>query len=212
MPAARVVDYYFSLLSPYAWLGHAAVVEVARQTGARLNFRPVRIFELFDANGGLPLGKRAPARQRYRLVELQRWREERGLPLNLAPKFFPVDIALADRCAIALAQAGEDPSDYMELAFRALWSLDRDLSDVQVVAGLLTDAGFDAATVMQRAGEAATEATYAANTRDAIDADLPGLPGYVLDGEPFWGQDRVDALHRALLHPRAPYRPSVDTR
>ena len=69
---------------------------------SRLRFRPVRIFELFEANGGLPLGKRAPARQRYRLVELQRWREERGLPLNLAPKFFPVDIALSDRCAIAI--------------------------------------------------------------------------------------------------------------
>lgn len=208
----RVVDYYFTLLSPYAWLGHAAVLDVARETGATLRYRPVRIFELFEANGGLPLGKRAPARQRYRLVELQRWREERGLPLNLAPKFFPVDIALADRCAIALAEAGDDPSAYIEAGFRALWSQDRDLADAHVVAGLLTEQGFDADAVMRRAGDDAIDALYAANTRDAIAADLPGLPGYVLDGEPFWGQDRVDALRRALLHRRTPYRPSVDPR
>ena len=64
MRAAACIEYYFSLLSPYAWLGHAALLDVAGETGATLVYRPVRIFELFDANGGLPLGKRAPARQR----------------------------------------------------------------------------------------------------------------------------------------------------
>ena len=208
----RVVDYYFSLLSPYAWLGHAAVLAVARETGATLRYRPVRIFELFEANGGLPLGKRAPARQRYRLVELQRWRAHRGLPLNLSPKFFPVDIALADRCAIALEEGGHDPSGYIDAAFRALWAEDRNLEDPQVVAELLSSHAFDAKAVMQPAGSDADADRYAANTRDAIDADLPGLPGYLLDGEPFWGQDRVDALRDALVNPRAPYRSSVEPR
>src|SRR5688500_14273233 len=171
--AARVVDYYFSLLSPYAWLGHAAVLAVARETGATLRYRPVRIFELFDANGGLPLGKRSPARQRYRLVELQRWRARRGLPLNLAPKFFPVDIALADRCAIALVGGGDDPSGYMEAAFRALWAEDRDLADPQVVAALLRAQGFDAEATMRLADTAPVAERYAANTRAAIAADLP---------------------------------------
>ena len=106
-------------------LGHAALRELARASGASVVHRPVKIFELFEANGGLPLGKRAPARQRYRLVELQRWRALRGLPLNLAPKFFPVDIGLADRCAIALVESGHDPCGYADAAFRALWALDR---------------------------------------------------------------------------------------
>src|SRR5688500_3871859 len=174
--AARVVDYYFSLLSPYAWLGHAAVLAVARDTGATLRYRPVRIFELFEANGGLPLGKRAPARQRYRLVELQRWRAQRGLPLNLSPKFFPVDIALADRCAIALVDAGHEPADYMDAAFRALWAEDRTLADPLVVSDLLSSHGFDASAVMHAAATDVVAERYAANTRDAIDADLPGLP------------------------------------
>lgn len=205
-----VVDYYFSLLSPYAYLGHAAVLDVARETGAALAYKPVRIFELFDANGGLPLGQRAPARQRYRLVELQRWREQRGVPLNLKPKFFPVDIALADRCAIALVEAGADPAAYMDAAFRALWAHDRDLADAQVIAQLLGEHGFDAGRVMADAGSEATEAIYRRNTAAAIAADLPGLPGYVLNDEPFWGQDRVDALRAALRSGRPPYRRVLD--
>jgi 2-hydroxychromene-2-carboxylate isomerase len=200
------VTYYYSLISPYAYLGHAALQQVARESGATLVHRPVKIFSLFDANGGLPLGKRAPARQRYRLVELQRWRAQRGLPLNLKPAYFPVDIALADRCAIALVEEGIDPSAYADAAFRALWAHDRDLADPQVVSGLLAGLGFDAARVMAHANDDAIAATYECNTSEAIAADLPGLPGYVLEGEPFWGQDRIDALREALLGGRPPYR------
>ena len=112
------------------------------------------------------------------------------MPLNLAPKFFPVDPSLADRCAIALDRQGSDPSAYMDAAFRAIWAHDRDLADRDTVAGLLRDAGHDAD---------ATLATAESEDVAAIAADLPGLPGYVLDGEPFWGQDRVEALREALL-------------
>jgi 2-hydroxychromene-2-carboxylate isomerase len=199
------VDYFFTLLSPYAYLGHAALLSVMRETGARPIYRPVRIFELFAANGGLPLGQRAPARQRYRRIELQRWREQRGLPLNLAPEFFPTDIALADRCAIALVESGQDPAGYMDAAFRALWAHDLDLADPQVVARLLGDHGFDAPAVMAVAASEEIDRAYDRNTQAAIAADLPGLPGYVLDGEPFWGQDRIDALRTALISGRAPY-------
>ncbi|MDR7133700.1 2-hydroxychromene-2-carboxylate isomerase [Lysobacter niastensis] len=206
-PTVLTVDYFFSLLSPYAYLGHAALLSVMREAGTRPRYRPVRIFELFAANGGLPLGQRAPARQRYRLVELQRWREQRGLPLNLAPRFFPVDIALADRCAIALVEAGHDPAGYMDAAFRALWAHDLDLADPQVVARLLGGHGFDASAVMAVAASQEVGNVYDLNTQAAIAADLPGLPGYVLHGEPFWGQDRIDALRAALISGRAPYVP-----
>ncbi|HEY5851537.1 MAG TPA: 2-hydroxychromene-2-carboxylate isomerase [Lysobacter sp.] len=202
---SATITYYYSLISPYAWFGHAAIRRLARETGATLVHRPIRIFELFDANGGLPLGKRTPARQRYRLVELQRWRARRGLPLNLQPKFWPVDIALADRCAIALVEAGHDPADYADAAFRALWAEDQDLADPQVIERLLGAQGFNAGQVMAQAAQGAVDAIYARNTADAIAADLPGLPGYVLNGEPFWGQDRIDDLREAVTSGRSPY-------
>ncbi|KAB8192913.1 2-hydroxychromene-2-carboxylate isomerase [Lysobacter maris] len=199
------IDYYFTVISPYAYLGHAALLQSARETGARLHYRPVRIFELFEANGGLPLGQRAPARQRYRLVELQRWREARAVPLNLQPRHFPADPSLADRCAIVLAESGRDPGDYVSAAFRTVWADDRDIADRDQVAALLTANGFDAGAVIEAAEGEAVQAAYAANTAAAIAADLPGLPGYVLNGEPFWGQDRVEALRAALDSGRAPF-------
>lgn len=199
------VDYYFSLISPYAYLGHAAVLTLARETGVSLSYRPVRIFELFAANGGLPLGQRAPARQRYRLLELQRWRAHRGLPLNLQPRYFPVDPSLADRAAIALAEAGEDPSAYVAAGFRAIWAEDRDIADRAVVAQVLRGAGHDADRVLAAADAPAAAERYQANTAAAIAADLPGLPGYVHQGEAFWGQDRIDLLREAIASRRAPY-------
>lgn len=199
------VDYYFSLLSPYAYLGHAALLEMAQDVGLSLSYRPVRIFELFAANGGLPLGQRAPARQRYRLLELQRWRAQRGLPLNLQPRHFPADPSLADRAAIVLAQTGTDPSAYVDAGFRAIWADDLNIADRNVVAGLLHDAGHDAQAVLSAAEGEAAAARYQANTAAAIAADLPGLPGYVHQGEAFWGQDRIDLLRDAIVSGRSPY-------
>lgn len=199
------IDYYFTVISPYAYLGHAVLLDLACETGARLQYRPVRIFELFEANGGLPLGQRAPARQRYRLVELQRWREARGVPLNLQPRHFPADPGLADRCAIALVEAGHDPGAYVSATFRAVWAEDRDIADPDVVVSLLRANGFEPASTIEAAGQEPVLNRYAANTAAAIAADLPGLPGYVLNDEPFWGQDRLDALRAALDSGRAPY-------
>ncbi|WP_149196602.1 2-hydroxychromene-2-carboxylate isomerase [Luteimonas suaedae] len=206
MSNRRTIDYYFSLISPWSYLGHAALHEVARAAGAAIDYRPVRIIDLFAANGGVPLGQRAPARQRYRLIELQRWRAARGLPLNLSPKHYPLDIALADRVAIALAERGEDPAGYTADAYRALWAEDRDLADRDVLAALLAERDHDAAAVLAAADGEAAGACYRRNTEMAIAADLPGLPGYVVDGEPFWGQDRIEQLQAMLAEGRPPLR------
>jgi 2-hydroxychromene-2-carboxylate isomerase len=203
---AASIDYFVSLISPWSYLGHQALLDVAARHGVAVNLRPVRIFDLFAGVGTLPLPQRPPVRQSYRLIELQRVREQRGLPLNLAPKFYPVDVSLADRSAIALVEQGRDGFAYMAAAFAALWAHEQDLADPAVLAALLEQAGFDAAGVLAAAASDQVQARYADNTRAAIDAGLPGLPGYVRDGEPFWGQDRIDLLDAALTSGRAPYR------
>lgn len=205
---AATVDYFFSLVSPYAYLGHEAFLRVAREHAAGVRYRPVRMLEVFKAAGGVPLAQRPASRQRYRLVELMRWRETRGLPLNLQPAFFPVDAALADQAAIALVQRGEDPAGYMLSTFRALWVQDRDLADRNTIADLLQGHGHDAEAVLSLAASGAVADEYRRNTEAAIAADLPGLPGYVMAGEPFWGQDRIEHLGHALRSGRAPYRPA----
>jgi 2-hydroxychromene-2-carboxylate isomerase len=200
------IDYFFSLVSPYAYLGHAAFIEVATRHGATVAPRPVKMLEVFRAAGGVPLGQRPVARQRYRYIELQRARAERDLPLNLQPKFFPVDGSLADRCACVLIAQGHDVSQFMLSAFRTLWVEEGDLADVATLSALLARHGFDATATLADANRDKAQSLYEENTQAAIACDLPGLPGYVLQGEPFWGQDRIDTLDAALRSGRDPYR------
>jgi 2-hydroxychromene-2-carboxylate isomerase len=199
------LDYFFTLMSPYAYLGHQAFLALARRHGATVRFRPLRLFSLFEATGGVPLGKRAPARQHYRFLELQRWREARGLPLNLRPRHFPTDPTRADSAAGAIVLAGGDPADFMLVTFRALWAEDRDIAAEATLADLLAASGHDARRVLDAADSAAVRSLLDGNTADAIAMDLPGVPGYAREGEIFWGQDRLDLLDRALSSGRQPF-------
>ena len=103
---SRTIDYYFSLASPWAYIGHAPFMDIARRHGLDVNYKPVFLGRVFAETGGLPLTKRHPARQRYRIVNLQRWRDKRGLDFNLHPKHWPFDATLADRFVIAIEMAG----------------------------------------------------------------------------------------------------------
>lgn len=201
------IDYFFTCVSPWSYLGHDLFVDLARRHGASIRYRPVNLAVVFPETGGLPLAKRAPARQRYRLVELRRWREKRGLPLNLQPAHFPTDATLADRAVLAIAAAGGDPADFLRRVFRAVWAHDRDIADAHVLEGLLADAGHDARAMLAAARSEDITAAYAANAREAIDRSVFGAPTYVLNGEPFWGQDRLDLLADALEQGRQPYLP-----
>src|ERR1700736_5760823 len=79
----RSIDYYFSLVSPWAYIGHATFMDLTQRHSLDVNFKPVSLPTIFAETGGLPLNKRAPARQRYRIMELQRWREKRGVQLQV---------------------------------------------------------------------------------------------------------------------------------
>ena len=85
------IDYYFATVSPWMYLGHERFVALARQHGATIAVKPMNLGEVFPVSGGLPLSKRSPQRQAYRLVELKRWSEYLSVPLNLHPKFFPAN-------------------------------------------------------------------------------------------------------------------------
>jgi 2-hydroxychromene-2-carboxylate isomerase len=202
----RTIDYYFSMGSPWAYLGHATFIEMAKRHGVAINYKPVPLGRVFSQTGGLPLAKRHPARQRYRLLELQRWRARRGHPLNLQPKHSPFDAALADRLIIGIVAAGKDPDPFMRRAFAGVWAEERNLADPLVVAELAEAAGLDSTSLIEMAGSDMTEAIYALNDENAVAGGVFGSPGYVLDGELFWGQDRLDFLEEALASGREPLR------
>lgn len=199
------IEYFFTSISPWSYLGHDAFIEIAGRRGAEIVYKPVNLGLVFPETGGLPLPKRAPARQKYRLIELKRWKEKRGLPLNIQPAHFPTDCSLADRAVLAIAAAGQDPADFLHRAYRAVWAYDRDVADEHVIEGLLADAGHDAHAILDAVKSDTITTAYEANAKEAVEKSVFGAPTYILNGEPFWGQDRIDLLSDALSSGRAPY-------
>lgn len=196
---AKVVDYYFTPSSPWAYLGHDRLLRIAANTGASVQPRPVDYGKIFPVSGGVPLKQRAAQRQAYRFSELKRWRAHLDLPLTLEPRFFPVDANPANHLLAAALSFGADAALRLAGALmRACWAEERNIADEAALVTIATASGLDGSALMAASrGESAITA-YAQFTQQAIDAQVFGAPTYVLNGEMFWGQDRLDFLERAL--------------
>jgi 2-hydroxychromene-2-carboxylate isomerase len=205
----RQVDYYFSFQSPWAYIGHDVFRDVAKTYDLKVNYKPVVLVDLFSETGGLPLMKRHPVRQRYRMVELQRWRDKRGLKFHLQPANWPFNARLADGVVIAAIQAGVDPEPFMRRAFAAVWEGQLNLAETATLMQLADQSGLSGKQLVERSGSDEISAAYEQNRQDALAADVFGSPVYVLDGEVFWGQDRIELLADALKSGRPPYRSQV---
>ncbi|MCZ8375659.1 MAG: 2-hydroxychromene-2-carboxylate isomerase [Beijerinckiaceae bacterium] len=205
----RTIDYLFTLMSPWAYLGFDRLHEIAARHSVTIRYRPVLLLNVFSETGGLPLAKRHPARQAYRLVELQRWRAIRGLPLVLKPAGVPFDATTADCIALAALARGLSPEAYLRAAHRAIWVGQENLADENTIIRLLAETRLPA-DLLDLARSSAIRAEYEANRDWALATNVFGAPSYVLDGEIFWGQDRLDLLEAALVSGRPPYSPEGD--
>lgn len=205
----RRIDYYFSMVSPWAYIGHAIFMDLVRRHDVAVTYKPVSLGNVFAETGGLPLPKRHPVRQRYRLVELQRWREKRGLNFPLRPKHWPFNSEQPDRFVLAIIAAGKDPGGFMQAAFTAIWEKEENLIDEATLVRLADAAGFKGAEILAAAKQDATKTAYEQNFKDALAMDVFGSPSYVLNGEVFWGQDRLELLNDALTSKRKAYCPDV---
>lgn len=196
---STIVDYYFAPQSPWTYLGHERFAAIARAAGATVRVLPADLGAVFAVSGGLPLAKRPAQRQAYRLVELRRFSQYLGLPMTIQPKYFPVPGDDTARLIIAVDQH-DGTEAAMKLAgavFRALWVQERNIAEPGVRAELLAETGL-AAQRLDDAQTSAVQAAYESNTRTAIELGVFGAPSYVIDGEIFWGQDRLDFVARRL--------------
>ena len=193
------IDYYFSPPSPWTYLGHDRFADMARRAGASIRVLPTDFGKVFAVSGGLPLGQRAPQRQAYRLTELTRFSQHLQLPMHVKPRFFPVAGDDAARLIIAVdLHDGVDAAMRLSGAvFKAVWSEERNIADADVLGQLLSEQGLSTER-QQQAASAEVAQRYAANTQKAIDNAVFGAPSYVVDGEMFWGQDRLDFVGRKL--------------
>ncbi len=195
---AKTIDYYLTLTSPWTYLGSARFEEMAARHGAEIRVKPVNYGVVFPRTGGLPLPKRAPERQAYRLMELKRWRAYLDIPLTLHPKFFPVPDADAAGMVIAAEKSGGDPLRLAHAILRAVWVEDKDITDIPTLAGIAQANGHDGERLAAAAREPEMRAAYEASTEAAIERGVFGAPMYIYNDELFWGQDRLEFLDRAL--------------
>ena len=193
------IDYYLTPVSPWAYLGAPRFNAMVEKYKADVRVMAVDLGRVFSVSGGLPLAKRPPQRQAYRMMELKRWRDYLGMPLNLQPKGFPVDAALASRLVAAAREQSQKAA--LDLCFalgRAVWAEERNLGDADTLEEIVTECGLDPARLFAAANGDAVKAAYEADTAKAVEMQIFGAPTYVLNDELFWGQDRLDFLERAL--------------
>ena len=195
---SKEVDYYVSLASPYTYMGGRRLPEIIESTGAAFYIKPVIGSQLLAATGGLPVPKRHPARLAYRLVELERWKRHWSIPMNIEPKFFPVDDGKAAHMVIAAQQLGQDAITLSNAFLACVWEAEQDISDLSVLITAADQAGFDGQALAERIDADDVTAMHQANTDEAIEHEVFGMPWFIHDGVPYWGQDRIRFLTSAL--------------
>jgi len=193
----RTFDFYFAAVSPWVYLGNPGLIDLLERHDAEIRLHAVDLGQLGE-HGFLALAQRPKARQNYRLLELKRWSERLKQPLHLHPRHFPVAAATAGHMVLA-AQATHSGRRALVLLGeigRAVWADELDVSDPEVLVKLADGCGFEGRALLEAAPDmaaAALESTEQARSRGVF-----GVPWYVVDGEDFWGQDRLDFVDQAL--------------
>jgi 2-hydroxychromene-2-carboxylate isomerase len=194
----QTVDYYFTLVSPWTYLGDAEFKKICDRHGAKIRHIPVNLGRVFEATGGLPLAKRSDARKALRMQELRRWREYRGVRLNLEPKHFPVSDKIAAGMVIAAQQMGTDVYDFCHAIMRAVWAEDRDISDTDTVIAIADSCGLDGKLLATSGQSPSITQKWEADTDQAIQLGVMGAPFFIIGEETLWGQDRLEFVDRIL--------------
>ena len=198
---SKTVEYFMAPASPWAYLGHQRFVAIAQKHHANIELKPADIAKVFGATGGVPVAQRPIQRQEYRLAELTRWSTYLQIPLNLHPKFFPVSGELASKLIIA-AQQEVGAEAGLSVAFalgRAVWAEEKNIADGDTLASIADSLGLKGQDLIAHAASDNVAADYARHTEDALAAHIFGVPWYRVDGEGYWGQDRLDFVERALM-------------
>jgi 2-hydroxychromene-2-carboxylate isomerase len=195
---------FYTLSSPWAYLGGPKLQDIVRRHRAKLVLKPFDFQEVVPKTGGVPIRTRPQPRRDYHAVELARWRDYLGLPLNLTPRHYPMANPApnwnkhAGWMVIAAQQAGLDAFPLSHAILRALWAEEADISDAATRRRIADENGYDGAALLAAEGSEAVQAEYRANGEEAERLGVFGSPTVIIDGELFWGQDRLDFVDRAL--------------
>ncbi|KAH8434421.1 2-hydroxychromene-2-carboxylate isomerase [Aspergillus melleus] len=206
---APEIEYYFSFISLWSYVGSRRFQRLVHDHGGQVIFKPVDLMHIFSVSGGLPVKQRSTQRQAYRLLEMERWRRIHDIPIVTHPKFYPADPSLAHRVLLAaIAELGHDHAsvhEYARKGLEAVWARELNIADESTISLLADEAGLDGRRLLDRAkGETHWAEQETALTQEAEDRQLFGAPLYFYQGEAFWGQDRLEMLDEVIRSGRGP--------
>ena len=195
---ARTLEFYFDYGSPYSYLADTQVEAIATRAGATLARKPMLLGGVFKATGNAsPAVVRAKGR--WMNQDMARWATRYGVPLAMNPHF-PINTLTLMRGAAGLQL--RQPADferYLDTVFRAMWVTPCNLGDPAVLAQVLQRAGFDVEALLALINDPEVKARLVASTDEAVARGVFGAPTMFVDGQMFFGQDRLDFVREALL-------------
>ena len=193
---SKTVDYYHFLISPWSYLAIDRFNSLKERTGIQVNYLPIDVPSTFGNMGGLPPAKRHSSRQRLRMDELKRWSSYLNVPMNFTPAFFPADQTSA--AAMVYAAGGTDAGILSDAILTAVWRDEKNIADTDTLVAVANESGLDGSALLAASTDERAQGKMMETTKVAHEKDVFGSPTYSVDGELFWGQDRLDFLERAL--------------
>jgi len=189
------VEYYYSVASPYAYLGVKKFQEIVKKYSLEVIEKPIDLVgTVFAETGGTPVPKRHPSRQKYRLIEIERFGKKLNININKQPKFFPpADPHKASLFTIASIKAGLS-IDFGKEVLTKLWSEEKDISQDSVLEEVCSKFKLNFNEIKTLANSEEAKSIYLSNSNDAIAKGVFGAPSFIINNELFWGQDRLDFL------------------
>jgi 2-hydroxychromene-2-carboxylate isomerase len=193
----QTVEFYFDVGSPAAYLAWTQMPRLAAETGAVIDYKPMLLGGVFQATGNKsPM--EVPAKGRYVMSDLQRFAQRYQVPFSQNP-FFPINTLILMRMATGVQmQDTSRLAAFVDSIYRAVWVEARNMNDPATVAEVLQAASFDAPAMMALAAEPQVKERLKAVTQDAVARGVFGAPTFFVNGQMYWGQDRLDFVKQAL--------------
>lgn len=194
---SKHLEFYFDLGSPATYLAYTQLPAICEQTGSQLIYQPMLLGGVFKATGNASPAT-IPAKGRYMFLDLDRYAKRYGVPFKLNPHF-PINTLLLMRAVTGIQlRQPERFIAFIDCLFRAIWVDGRNLNDPATVASVLSEQGFDPNEVLALTADEAVKNALKDTTEQAVKRGVFGAPSMFVDGQLFFGQDRLEFVREAL--------------
>ncbi len=192
----KTLEFFFDFMSPPTYLAWTQMPKIIARTGCQVVWRPMLTLGLFQATGNRP-PMTVPNKGKYSGMDLQRFAKRYGVPLNPNPHMMTLKIVPPLRGAFVAQERGEFEA-YAKAMFEGMHVKQLNIGEADVWPVLLKEAGLDPVAYQAGIEREDIKEKLKANVQEAADRGAFGAPTFFVDGEMFWGQDRLDFVEEAL--------------